>query len=140
MQPSAGIDYLANEIRTAAPQKLRLMLIEGALRCGRQALEFWRDQDREQASEALIRCQQIVTELICSLDSRHHSQLVGRIAGIYLFIFRSLVAAHLHQDEARLAEAMSVLEVERETWRQVCANHLSAADSQAERERSDFSA
>jgi hypothetical protein len=43
-------------------------------------------------------------------------------------VFRCLVAAHVRSDVSKLDEAVKVLEVERETWRTLCAR---MADSQA---------
>lgn len=115
--------YLETEVMTAAPQKLQLMLIEAAIRQGKRARELWneaRDDQDDSAGDALIRCQQIVTELLCGLNPEQDKELVRRVASIYLFVFRSLTEAHLQRDEQKLADALEVLEVERETWREVC--------------------
>ena len=137
---SGGADYLTTEVMTASPQKLRLMLIEAALRFAMRARQGWSENRGEEASEAMIRCQQIVCELLAGLNAEPGTQaepsadpeLIRRIAGIYMFIYRSLIHAQLHRDEVKLGEAISVLEIERETWRQVCAG---AGGEQANRER-----
>jgi flagellar secretion chaperone FliS len=123
-----GNDYLATEVMTAAPQKLQLMLIEGALRVAGQARQFLADQQREAASRALIRSQSILAELLSGLDHRTADESVRRVAGVYLFIYRSLIAANLEQSEARLGDALRVLEIERDTWRMVC-ERLGSEDS-----------
>ncbi len=120
MNPAARENYLTTEVMTATPQKLQLMLIEAAIRFGRQAIECWDKSDDEAAGEALVRCQQIITELLCGLRPERDPELVRRVASVYLFIFRSLTMAHLERDRQKVVEAMSVLEVERETWQQVC--------------------
>lgn len=112
--------YLVTEVMTATPQKLQLMLIEAALRFGHQALAMWQEGRDDDALESLIRCQQIVTELLCGLNPELNPELVRRVAGVYLFIFRGLTAAQLERDTKRLADALAILEVERETWREVC--------------------
>jgi hypothetical protein len=43
-------------------------------------------------------------------------------------VFRCLVAAHLRSDSGKLNEAISVLEIERETWQALC---LRLGDAQA---------
>lgn len=121
MNLSARDNYLTTEVMTATPQKLQLMLIEAALRMGQQTIEHWKANEEEQAVETLIRCQQIITELLCGLQPDQDSELVRRVASVYLFIFRSLSVAHLERSEQKVADAMSVLEIERETWQQVCA-------------------
>jgi flagellin-specific chaperone FliS len=54
------------------------------------------------------------------MNPEHGRELVRRVAGVYLFIHRTLSAAHLEHDAQKLDEALSILEVERETWQQVC--------------------
>jgi len=112
--------YLATEVTTAPPQKLQLMLLDAALRHGRRARERWSDGRDEQAGEALLRCQEIVSHLLGGMNREHDRELVRRVAGVYLFIYRRLVASQLERDLKKLDEALSILEIERETWQQVC--------------------
>jgi flagellar protein FliS len=113
-------NYLATEVLTAAPQKLQLMLIEGALRFGQQARSLWRDGRNDEAGEAIIRCQQIVAQLLAGLKREDQAELSRQISGIYVFVLNSLIAAHLNRDEQKLADALSVLAEEQATWRAVC--------------------
>ena len=106
---------------TAAPQKLQLMLIEGAIRFGQKAQQNWQSGRDEEAGEAILRCQQIVSQLLGGLNPDQQPDLVRNVAAVYLFVFRELLAAHLNRDEQCLADALAVLTVEQETWRQVCA-------------------
>ena len=118
--------YLETEVMTAPPQKLQLMLIEGAIRCGRQTQTHWKAGQDDQACETLIRAQQIVTELISGLNREAHPELVKKVASVYLFIYRGLVEAGLEHDEEKLDDAIRVLEEERETWRSVCKKGVAA--------------
>jgi len=120
MQEHIREQYLSTEVLTAPPQKLQLMLLEGAIRFANKARVLWDSQHDEEAAEALIRAQEILTELICGLNGQVDGPLVRRVAGVYLFIHRALVAAQLQKDSAQLDGALQVLEIERDTWRQVC--------------------
>ena len=120
MESSARESYLVTEVMTATPQKLQLMLIEAALRSAERARQRWRTQDDEQACEALIHAQQIISELLAGLDREVDSDLVKKVASIYLFVFRTLMEANGERSEEKLNDAIRVLQVERETWRQVC--------------------
>jgi flagellar protein FliS len=51
-------------VLTAPPQKLQLMLIEGAIRFGLQARSLWNEDRGAEACEALVRSQEIVVELM----------------------------------------------------------------------------
>jgi flagellin-specific chaperone FliS len=54
MQAESHDTYLASQVMTASPQRLRLMLIEGAIRFGRQAAEAWTRKRFEAAGVAMI--------------------------------------------------------------------------------------
>jgi len=120
MQCSVRENYLATEVMTATPQKLQLMLIEAAIRSARRAGEKWQAGDDAQASEALIHAQEVVGELLAGLNREVATNLVQKVASVYLFVFRNLMEANHERNESKLDDALKVLEIERETWRQVC--------------------
>lgn len=112
--------YFDTQVLTAPPQKLQLMLIDGALRYGRQAADHWREGRIYEGGEALIGCQRIVAELLRSMKPEMAPALVEKVSDVYRFVFRTLVEAGIKRDAGKLAEAMRLLDIERETWRQVC--------------------
>ncbi len=112
--------YLVTEVMTAPPQKLHLLLVEAALRHCRATLQHWRTGESDNACETVIKAQEIMGELLAGLDRTAEAELVERVASIYAFVYRSLIEAAFRRDEARLAGAIRVLEIERETWRQLC--------------------
>jgi flagellar protein FliS len=120
MSASVRENYLVTEVLTATPQKLHLMLVEAAIRAGQQARQHWRAGENEAASEALIRAQEIMSELVAGLNREVDPGLVRRVASVYLFVYRSLMEANFLRDEDKLADALRVLEIERQTWRSVC--------------------
>ena len=111
--------YLETQIATAAPQQLRLMLIEGALRLARQTADAWREDRRDEPLDTLIRCRSIITELISGIRAGS-SQLADKVLGIYLFLFQELTEAQL-RDASRMDGVIRVLEEERTTWQELCA-------------------
>jgi len=120
MSTVARNDYLETEVMTAAPQKLQLLLVEAAIRKTQLCKSCWESGDNDTATEAIIRAQQIVTEVVCSLKVDGEDEVVRKMAGVYLFVFRTLARAQLEHEPRLLDEAIEVLEVERETWREVC--------------------
>jgi flagellar protein FliS len=116
---SARHKYLEHEVLSAAPQKLQLLLIEGAIRHTQRAKMLWHENS-EAAGEAIVKAQEIVAQLLAGMSPDRSQPLVGRLAAVYTFVFRTLSAAHLQQTEQSLDDALRVLEIERETWRQVC--------------------
>lgn len=141
MSHAANNSYLETQILTATPQKLRLMLIEGALRHGRLALSCWAEQKNELAYDALVRCRDIVAELLGAARPIG-SPLERQVAAIYLFLFRTLAEAQLERSTAKVESVLRVLEVEQETWRQLCEQMPEApvAEAAGPRPSSDVSA
>ena len=119
MQSDARQHYLETQIMTATPQKLRLMLIEGAIRMASQTIEHWRDQRAEDASATLVRCRAIISELLGSIKP-DGSELASKSAAVYTFLFQWLTVAHAESSTEKIEDVIRVLEFERETWRQVC--------------------
>jgi flagellar secretion chaperone FliS len=111
--------YLETQIVTATPQKLRLMLVEGAIRQAQLALEHWEQGRNEEGLSAIIRCRSIAAELIDGVRD-DGSKLAKQVIAIYAFIFKALTEAQLQRDITRLADVLAVLQEERQTWQQVC--------------------
>ena len=122
MPPQAREKYLLTEVMTASPQRLHLMLIEGAIRFVHKARLHWAAKEDEQAGAALIRAEEIVGEILGGFKRDLDPALVKQVTSLYLFLYRTLVEAAFRRDDAKLAEALKILEIERDTWRQVCAD------------------
>ena len=111
--------YLESKILTASPHRLHLMLIEGAIRFGRQAKEALHTGDAVAAASPLLRTLDIVGEMLVGVRE-NKTELTRKIADVYLFIFRRVSQAKINSDAAALAEAIQLLEYERDTWQQLC--------------------
>jgi flagellar secretion chaperone FliS len=120
MNQRTSDSYLATEIMTSTPQKLQLMLLDAAIREGELARKHWQAQENKQAEKSLLRALQIMYSVLGGIDLEVKSELVGKVAGVYLFICQALTRAFVDNDANKLAEALRVLAVERETWRQLC--------------------
>ena len=120
MTLAARDEYLTTEVLTAAPQKLHLMLIEGAIRFATRAQLHRQKEEHEAAFRAVVRAQEIVSQLIGGFAANLDQLVVRQAAAVYSFIYRSLVLANVNRDSAKLADVLRLLEIERETWRQVC--------------------
>jgi flagellar protein FliS len=119
MHFSAREAYLETQVATATPQRLRLMLIEAALRRARAAQRAWIDDKSEEAHQALTHCREIMAELIAGIRPED-SPLAKQVLGIYLFLFSAATEAQLTKDSHRLQDIIRILEEERITWQAVC--------------------
>lgn len=114
--------YLDTRVSTASQAELPLMMLDGALRFGRQARQFW-DQPAHQAEidRLLGRASDVVEELIRGVSSAS-TEISSRLCDEYAFAFRRLVAAKFDRDVSALDQALELLAYHRETWRMVCDN------------------
>jgi flagellar protein FliS len=121
--------YLESKILTAPSHRLQLMLIEGALRFGRQAEEALRLGDAAGAAGPMLRVIDIVGEILAGLREKK-SAVNKKLADLYWFIFRRVTEAKIRADAAALAEALRLLEYERQTWQLVCEKLAVGSESQ----------
>ncbi len=111
--------YLESKVLTAPPQRLHLMLIEGAIRFARQAECELAAGNAPAASAPLTRVLDIVGELLVGVRQTK-SELNDKLAAVYWFIFRRVSEALIESDPRALGDVLRLLEFERETWQKVC--------------------
>jgi flagellar protein FliS len=122
--------YLKSKVLTAPPERLHLMLIEGAIRFGRQAEELLRRGDKVAAAAPLLRVIDIVGEMLAGVRETKN-ELNERLADVYWFLFRRVSEAKINSDAVPLAEVLRLLEYERQTWQLVCEKVGGAAGTSA---------
>jgi flagellar protein FliS len=101
--------YLETQVLTAPKEKLLLMLLDGAIRFATQAREKTAAGDRQGASPLYLRAQAIALELSAALDPGLDAALRRNLAGLYMFVYRRLVAANLDGAVAPAEEALAIL-------------------------------
>jgi flagellar protein FliS len=111
--------YLESKVLTAPPHRLHLMLIEGAIRFGRQAAAEIAVGNKPTACALMMRVLDIVGEMLAGVR-RTKSELNDKLAAVYWYVFRRVSEATMDADANALAEILQLLEFERETWQQVC--------------------
>jgi flagellar protein FliS len=118
--PAAQSRYLDARVTTASQAELQLMLLDGAVRFGRQSQQLWNAPDqREECDRLLVRTLDIVEELIHGVSNGKTDQS-KRLEEEYAFAFRQLVLAQLNRDAAPLEAALKILDFHRETWKLAC--------------------
>jgi flagellar protein FliS len=112
-------NYLESKVLTATPHQLHLMLVEGAIRFGRMAELQLRQGEEAAAGEPLARMIDIVGELLAGVRGAK-LPINQQLAELYLFLFRRVLEAKIHADAEKLAEALRLLDYERQTWQLIC--------------------
>lgn len=112
--------YKKTQVATASQGDLLLMLFDGAIRFANQGRQCIVEQDMEQANVKLLRAQDILTELMISLDL-DQGEIAENLYQLYNFIYELLVEANIKKDVDLIDQAVRFLTELRDTWRQVVA-------------------
>ncbi|MFT5525601.1 MAG: flagellar protein FliS [Pirellulaceae bacterium] len=120
--------YLQHQVMSATPQKLHLMLIEGAIRFSRHAIQLYEEGENIAAGGKLGRARECVMEMLTGIRPTVEPELTKKVSSVYLFIFNSLTEAQMSEDVPKIHESLKVLDVERETWKLLCEQMPHAPD------------
>jgi flagellar protein FliS len=112
---SASQAYAQDSVLTAAPEKLVVMLYDGLARFLARGAAAFRAEDVAAAGTALNRAGAILDELLSTLDPAA-GEIAERLAEIYLFCKRELLAAQLKRDPARIERVAKLLAELRDAW------------------------
>ena len=93
---SAKQAYTSSSVMTAPPQKLVVMLYDGAIRFLRQSATAMRTGNREVTVNRLNRAGAIIDELNISLDM-NQGEVASNLRSIYLFARRHMTEALIEQ-------------------------------------------
>lgn len=111
--------YQQNQIKTASREKLVLMLYDGAIRFIVQAENAWQEEQNVQKTHnGLVRAQEIVTELMSTLDREAGGEIATSLFLLYEYMLRRLVEANLKKDTAIMGEVRGLLSGLREAWQE----------------------
>ena len=118
---STARNYLDSQIRTASPQRLRKMLIDGAIRYAGQVHAFQRQQDYDGAYSATEKLRMILDELLNGIKG--NSEIANQSKSIYGFLLETLTKSRCGKEAREIGTIIEVLKIEQETWDLVCQKH-----------------
>lgn len=111
--------YKQQSIMTAPPERLVVMLYDGAIRFFFQAAAAMREDALATAAERLDRGEAIVDHLLQTLDMEQGGEIAQRLEGIYVFSKRLLMEARLERDADKIDLVRGYLTELREAWAQI---------------------
>jgi flagellar protein FliS len=109
--------YLADSISTASPARLLVMLYDRLVLDVVGGEEAIRAGDRATASDRLMHAQDIISELLTTLDVTAWEGADG-LAALYRFLLQQLVQANIKQDAAIAGSCRELIEPLRDAWRE----------------------
>lgn len=109
--------YKQQQIMTASPEELTLMLYNGAIRFVTESIQAIGQGNMEKAHNANMRAQNIVQELMITTDTSYEISKNWLLLEEYI-LYR-LLQGNIKKDVEQLEEAKKLLTEFRDTWVQV---------------------
>ena len=126
MLPNPYQQYRATKVQTAGSVDLVVMLYQGAVRFIRLGIDALERDDAKAAHENLVRAQDIVVELLGSLNREAGGQIADQLAGVYDYCFRRLVLANVKKDIEPAREVLGIVRDLGMAWQQIALQQRQA--------------
>lgn len=108
--------YKANEISTVSQTRLIVMLYDGAIRFLKIASENMTPRKYDLVNNNIIKAQDIITELMLSLNIEEGKEVANNLLSIYVYIKKRLLEANMKKDADILREVMTLLNQLKTAW------------------------
>ncbi len=112
--------YTESAVLTAPPERLVVMLYDGAIRFLNQSAVAMRAGNQRVFLDRVQRGEAIITELNLTLDMRQ-GEVSERLRAIYQFCNVHLTAATVEADPRKIDDVVRLLSELREAWQQIAA-------------------
>ncbi len=115
---SAYKTYETNHVTTATPEKLLVMLYEGAIKFLRMAELAIDDKNIERRSHNLVKAQDILFELRVTLN-HDVGEIADNLEQLYEYMYHQLVQANIKNNKSLVIEVREMLTELKEIWKQI---------------------
>ena len=124
--------YKETQIKTANQGKLIVMLDDGAIKNLNLAIDTFDNEHRKYdvVSNAIVKAQDIISELMVSLDFDKGGEIARNLFSLYTFMNNALLAANMKKDKQPLLDIKNMLMELREAWAEVARKGAAQAGAQ----------
>ncbi|SDX28504.1 flagellar export chaperone FliS [Paenibacillus sp. CF384] len=117
--------YQQLSVQTASPAQLLVMLYDGAIRFVKQGIEAIENNNIEKANTFLIKAQNVVHELIASLN--YNYPIATELVRIYEYMLYQLITANTKKEKEPAIEVLTYLVDLKESWLQASKSNQSTS-------------
>jgi len=122
--------YKETKIKTAGQGQLIIMLYNTAVRQLDEALFLLQTNDTgkkdpgkiEKVGKAVVKTQEIISELMVSLDFEQGGDIAVNLFSLYTWFNRELMEANINQDAKRISIVKNHIENLRNAWQEVVSS------------------
>ncbi len=109
-------NYLENQINSATPEQLLIMLYDGAIRFTNQAVQAINDNNIEGRNYYINKACAIISELNATLDHDIGGKIASDLNLLYDYLLRELHKANSSNNADKLSPVLRILSDLRDTW------------------------
>ena len=99
--------YKRQQIMTATPEALTLMLYNGCLKFMQEGLDAMEKKDFEKTNTALQKAQAIISEFQVTLDMKY--DISHQLFPLYEYCYNRLVEGNMKSDPEKVVEAQGII-------------------------------
>ncbi len=129
MLPNPYQQYRATKVGTASPVDLVVMLYQGVVRFTRAGIAAVEQGDVKAAHTGFVRAQDIIAELVSTLDHERGGEVAQQLLALYDYAFRRLVEANCKKDVVPAREVAQMFRELGIAWQELAARQRQAAPS-----------
>jgi flagellar protein FliS len=115
--PYGNKAYHQTQIVTASREKILLMLYEGCIRYFKKTILAMEAKNTAEKGEMLAKAQDIIAELMNSLDHSKGGDIAKQLEGLYVFIFDESTQANIDNDPKKIQVCINILETLYTGWK-----------------------
>lgn len=108
--------YYETQVSTASPERILIMLYDGAIRFTRQAISGVEEGKPDMRRYGISKSMAIVAEFAKTLDHKMGKHFAADLDALYSYMMRQLTAANLENDAEKLKVVEKLLVDLRGTW------------------------
>ena len=124
-------NYFANQVQTASPEQVLIMLYDGAIRFLREARAAIEDGDRVGMLQKKSRVVAILTELSNTLDFEKGGEIAENLDGLYWYMIRELTKANTDDGSEAINVSENILLELRDGWVQAIEKNRPETEERA---------
>ena len=125
--------YRKTSVVTSDPVRLVIMCYEGAIDSLKLAKEKIKEKDYEKKAKAIIKANDIIDELLCSLDLEKGGAIASNLSSLYNYMLRRILYGDVNKDVGAIDEVIGMLNELLSAWQEMASRPDSqiqpAADS-----------
>ncbi|MBZ4686924.1 MAG: fliS [Clostridiales bacterium] len=110
--------YQKNQVQTNTPEKLVLMLYEGAIKFISKGIKAIEEKDIQEANNNLIRSQDIMLELMSGVNFEA-GDIAKNLYALYEYMHHRLMQANLKKEKESAQEVLNMVRELRDAWSQM---------------------